>query len=70
MALGGLDCIYSWGEPVFMGGLTASPFFGVQNSSVRSLSSTIPVSNNPLCPVSMQITGLYRVTTPDYLDVD
>jgi hypothetical protein len=68
-ALGKPDCIYSWGEPVFMGGLTASPLFGGK-TAVFDVSTTLPVSNNPLCPHSIEITAQYQVTTPDYLDAD
>lgn len=68
-ALGFPDCIYAWSEPIVMGGLTGSSLQGGK-TAIFDLSATIPVANSPLCPVWMELTGIYRIASPDFLDVD
>ena len=71
LTIGG--CTYRFGvkpgETVAMGALTNSSSTGA-TATIDMASNTIPTVTYPGCGIGMEMTGIYEISTPDYLDVD
>jgi hypothetical protein len=76
--LGTTHCIYSFGIPgtefesIDVGVLTSSRSFeGSEKTAMIDIDTQIPAKKTDLfCPTELGMTAAYRVTSPDYLDVD
>lgn len=76
--VGTTHCIYSFGIPgtefesIDVGVLTSSRSFeGAEKTAVIDIDAQIPAKQTDLfCPTEIGMTAAYRVTSPDYLDVD
>lgn len=68
-AFGSIDCTYGY-NLLTLGAITSSKATG-QTARFKVESTLIPLlSENVLCSKTIRLTADYRITSPDYLDVD